>query len=340
MKKKDPIEMNSMQKGLQSLAMPKQMFAPGGTVGDPLMDQSLMTPGGAIPAAAPQMPDADPTADPLINQGFQTPSGMTDDGGASQPAMPSESSSPDLHSAITAAISNLQNTPDTNPNIYQGMTAEDRLALQKQLMAKMNSGGNLVAQGLGGLGDAISNSYGHKNTSFQNDITANNQKQMENQLGAADTYRSDKLQDIQGNQQAQLSDPNSAMSQSMRKTLQSAGLKVPSGMSGEIMLKIAGPLGELALKQTQVELQRQQINATQGNAEASRREEAAKALGERPWYQKAAELLPGVKSDSTKELQGELGRGAGAANAAVPHGIPDLGSTFNGRKVLSVKKVS
>lgn len=317
--KAPPPTTTSMQDALASLAKQPQRFADGGTVtpeSDDLINQNFMMPSG--PAATLPVPPSSDAQDPAAG----TPTSATTDPSAPNP--------------ITQAIMALKSAPDTNPNIYQGMTADDRLRLQQQLMSKMNSGGNLVAQGLGGIGDAVSNSFGGKNTHFQQDIMKNNQQQMDNSLAGIDTARAGRLQDIQGNQAAQMADPNGAIAQSMRKTLQSAGLKVPSGMSPEVMLKVAGPLGELALKQAQMAIQQQQVNATQANAQASRREEAAKALGERPWYQKAAELLPGVKSDSTEELQSELHP---APAATLPHGIPDIGQTFNGGKIMKVTKV-
>lgn len=311
-----PPTTTSMQDALKGLAQQPQQFADGGEVPSPI-------------------------SDPLINGGFQMPSGPA--ASAPTPPAPMPASGDDSDSdadqsaslqAITAALSK---TPDTNPNIYQGMTADDRLALQKQLMSKMSSGGNLIAQGLGGIGDAVSNSFGGKNTNFQQNIMKNNQQQMENSLNAVDTARAQRLQDVQGNQQAQLSDPNSAMSQSMRKTLQSAGLKVPSGMSGDIMLKVAGPLGELAMKQATLGLQQQQVNNTTANQNSERVLQAIK--------DKQDMGITGALKDkllnggaASKALDAEISEGNNSQPAG--HGIPDLGSTFNGQKVIGVKRIS
>lgn len=228
---------------------------------------------------------------------------------------------------------NLNTIPDTNYSFYGDVGADQRAQLYKQLLDKQNSGGNLLAQAAGGIGDAISNSFGGQHNKFQDEAAGIAAKNTENRIGAMDTQRAQKLQDLQGNQEMVMNDPNHPIAKSMQQTLKAAGLNVPSGMPASVMLKVAGPLGDFALKKATIGVQEQVANQNQTNQVAQRRQEAAKGLENRPWYQKMAELIPGAQSDSTKEFQNELG------TASQPHGIPDLGSTFNGGKVLSVKKV-
>lgn len=247
-------------------------------------------------------------------------------------------------SSLASVLTNINQIPPTDYSMYKDITAEDRANLAQQLMKQQHSGGNLVASGLAGLGDAISNSYGGKNTTFQKDVMAGAEQNTKDRLGALDTQRTQKMQDVEN-------DPNHPMAKSMRDTLKAAGLNVPSGMPVSVMLKIAGPLGDFALKQATQAIQQQQANEaarhnkvveglTGSNQEEDlkekylkRRADAAEGLQRRPWYQKAAELvLP--DSDATKEMRSQLG-----SDEEVNHGIPDLGSTFNGGKVKKVTRI-
>jgi hypothetical protein len=207
---------------------------------------------------------------------------------------------------ISNVMQNLNQTPNTNYDFYKDIGADQRAALYKQLLEKQTSGGNMLAQGIGGIGDAIANSYGGQHTNFQNEARDIAAKNTENRIGAVDTQRQQRMQDMQGNMEMQMNDPNSPMSQSMRKTLMAAGLQVPSGMPANIMLKISGPLGEFALKQATLGVQTQVANQNQVNQVAGRKLEAAKGKQARPWYQKAIELVPAFKSDATKAMEAEL----------------------------------
>lgn len=173
------------------------------------------------------VPDSESGGDFLNQLNAGTVPGMATQ---APPAVPPMS---DVMTAINQA-------PSTDPSIYQGMTAEDRAALQQQLMAKQNSGAGLVAQGVAGLGDAISNSFGGKNTSFQKDMMANNELQQKKQVDAMDTERTQKAQDYQMAIAQQENDPNSSLSQQGRALFQQMGIPVPSGM-GFTQLKALSP---------------------------------------------------------------------------------------------------
>lgn len=270
---------------------------------------------------------------------------------------------------LDQTMQNLNQTPATNYDFYKDISAEDRARLYKQLTTQQNGPGMLAAQGVGGVGDAITNSFGHGGSTAQNDIVAQAQKNKEDQLGAMDTQRSQRMTDMQGNQEMMMNDPNHPISQAMRSMLQGQGINVPSGMNANLMMKALGPLGELAMKQatlaqtaahnkTEEDIQRQIANQTGTHqkaeenaarntldlqtkktkqeaetADEAKRLEAAKGLQGRPWYQKAAEaVLP--DSDATKVMKQTI-----QSNEPVNHGVPDLGSTFNGGKVLKVTRV-
>jgi hypothetical protein len=159
---------------------------------------------------------------------------------------------PDIHPAepevpaISSMMQTLHKTPDTNYDFYKNMSAEDRAALLQKLTQQQHSGGNLLASGAAGLGDAIARSFGHQHTDYQKSVEEGAQKAKDEAVAGLDTQRTQKLQDVQANQQAELDDPNSRFSQVMRQTFKSAGINVPSGMPGSIMMKIAPDLGNFA----------------------------------------------------------------------------------------------
>lgn len=246
---------------------------------------------------------------------------------------------------LSATAATMNQTPDTNYDFYKDVGSDQRAALYQQLLDKQNSGGNLMAQAAGGIGDAISNSFGGQHNNFQNEAAGIAAKNTENRIGQVDTQRAQKLQDMQGNQEMMMNDPKGPFAEGMRAILKSQGVPIPSGMSAAIMLKALGPLGELSYKQAMMGMQAPKITeeinrskASTTNQETERRHNAAKGLQDRPWYQKAFEAATPFKSDATKEMQSEL-KEQGAAPQGAGHGIPDLGSTFNGGKVVSVKRV-
>lgn len=215
----------------------------------------------------------------------------------------------------------LNSTPPTNYDFYKNISAEDRAALAQNVLQQQRSGGNMAASGLAGLGDAISNSFGGQKTNYQQNVMENQKNMAQQQLSAVDTQRAQRLQDMQGQQEAMMNDPKHPFSQGMRDILKKQGITVPSGMNANIMLKVLGPLGELSYKQAMMGIQGGALNNTiknEGsqrdleakrlaqeatNQNTSRKLEGAKGLAARPLYQKAIELIPGMKSEATKTLE-------------------------------------
>lgn len=182
------------------------------------------------PATTPPPPPAPPMSPP-VNMPQSQP-----------PATPSLS---DTSSALNKA-------PSTNYDFYGDVGSDKRAALYKQLLDQQRSPGNMLAQAAGGIGDAISNSFGGQHNNFQNETRDIAAKNTENRIGAVDTQRTQKMQDMNANIEMQMNDPNSRIAKSMQSTLKSAGLNVPGGMPPSVMLKVAGPLGELAMKQATI----------------------------------------------------------------------------------------
>jgi hypothetical protein len=226
---------------------------------------------------------------------------------------------------LSDTASALNKTPDTNYDFYGNVGADKRAALYKQLLDQQRSPGNLIAQGLGGVGDALS-ALGGKSTDFQGQARDIAAKNTENRIGAVDTQRQQKTQDMNANIEMQMNDPNSRIAKSMQATLKSAGLNVPGGMPPSVMLKVAGPLGELAMKQATIAEMSQYHKAEIGQKqnELATREDIFKS--EHP----ILNYLNPVGGESPSSP---------VSNPNAPHGVPELGSHFNGGKVLSVKRI-
>lgn len=229
-------------------------------------------------------------------------------------------------------LQNVQQIPATNPAIYQGVNADQRAALYKQLLDQQKSTPNLAAQAVGGLGDAISNSFGGQHNTFQNDAANIAAKNTENRIGGMDTQRAQRAQDFGANQEMMMSDPSSNLSKGMQAIMKSQGINVPSGMNAKVMLQALGPLGELAYKQAMMGMQSTKNNADIANQRSERKLEAGKALESRPIVQKLRDFVS--PSAETQALREEI-----TDKSTQSHGIPDLGATFNGGKVMKVTKV-
>jgi hypothetical protein len=126
----------------------------------------------------------------------------------------------------------LNQTPPTDYNFYKDISAEDRAKLYQQMTQNQKSVPNMLASAAGGIGDAIARSYGGQNTNYQQGIMANQEAQKQGALGAMDTQRQQRMQDVQAKMAMQESDPKSPYSQGLRQFLgQITGKAVPSGMS-------------------------------------------------------------------------------------------------------------
>ncbi len=227
---------------------------------------------------------------------------------------------------LSQAMQSAQNMPPTNPSIYQGISADDRAALMQQLLAQKASGGNLAMSGIAGLGDAISNSFGKGGQHAQQDVRQAQAQNVQNQIGVMDTQRQQKTQDMEAMMQQQGNDPNSPLSKSMQQTFKAAGVNVPSGMPANIMMKIAPALGEMAMKQAELMSMNQfrQGELGQKKAELENKQET---------YQSEHPIL---------NFLNPVGQGmptSPVSNPHVPAGMPDIGQSFNGEKVVSVKRI-
>jgi hypothetical protein len=137
---------------------------------------------------------------------------------------------------LSQVAQNVRNMPPTSPSIYQGISADDRANLMKQLLAQKASPGNLAASGVAGLGDAISNAFGRGGQHAQQDVRNAQNQNISNQIGVMDTQRQQKMQDLQVQIAQQKQDPNSPVSNGYRHMYQMIYGKVPpSGLSAAMM---------------------------------------------------------------------------------------------------------
>ena len=148
--------------------------------------------------------------------------------------------------SLTQAAQNLQTTPGTSPDIYNGVTADQRAALYKQLLSQQASPGNLVASGVAGLGDAVARSFGGQNTDYQQRVRDIQQKNIEQRIGGADTQRQQRLQDLQANITQQENDSKSAYSSGLRQFYgQMTGKVVPSNVTAAMLKMLSGDIAKI-----------------------------------------------------------------------------------------------
>lgn len=296
-------------------------FLPGGSVTTGLADASA----GAV--GAPEEPQPiDPTNIPAPVPDMPSPHNMIDPSGINPP-----SASLGGPPSLSDTTSSLNKTPDTNYDFYGDVGADKRKALYDQLMTSKRGPGELIAQGLGGIGDAISNSFGGQHNTYMKDIQGRQDLRRNEALGAFDTQRQQKLQDMQGNQEQLMNDPKHPIAIAMQKMLRSSGIMVPSGMSAKIMLQAAGPMGELAFKKASVEATREGHQLEAGTAAAERGRKEEEYASEHPLLNY---LNPVGKENPTSPISNPH-----APTGLPSHGVPELGTHFNGGKVLKVTRV-
>jgi hypothetical protein len=242
------------------------------------------------------------------------------------PGMEPSAPPPPAIPSLSDTTSALNQTPDTNYDFYKGIGENERKALYDKLTQQQQGPGSMIAQGLGGLGDAISNSFGGQHNTYMKDIQGRQDLHKQQALDAFDTSRTNRLQGMQGNQEMMMNDPKSPLSLGMQKILRGKGINVPSGMNANVLLKVTGPLGEMAMKEATLGVQQQIADQNKTNQvterqqagekmkidaadkQIGRKEEAAKGLQGRPWYQKGFEAVTPafMNSDATNEMRKEL----------------------------------
>lgn len=170
---------------------------------------------------------------------------------------------------LEKALTHINQTPPTDYSFYKDVSAEDRAKLADAVMKQQSSGGNMIASGAAGLGDAIANSYGGKNTTFQKDVRAGAQKRADQVLSNFDTQRGQKMQDYQANTQLAEQDPNSPLSQQTRDFFIQQGIQVPSGMNYTQLKTLAPSIADLSKGKWEQAFRQSQLDSQNAIAEQS-----------------------------------------------------------------------
>lgn len=266
---------------------------------------------------------------------------------------------PPVAPPLNEVAASLNQTPDTNYDFYKELDADQRKALYDQISQRQRGPGAMISQGLAGVGDAISNSYGGQKNTFQKDVMANQKAQGDAELGAFDTQRSQRMGDASANTEMANNDPKSPLSKSMQEILRSKGIQVPSGMSAGMLIKIMGPLGDMAAKEASQILAGAQLKETKDqnafsrnlatdklaadqaaaaaaakDKESQNRFDAAKGLNNRSTLAKVGDFFS--KSDATKEMENQLGTPA-EAPSALSYQDPDKEARYQAWKASQGK---
>jgi hypothetical protein len=277
----DPSQ-NPFQQALQQIATPfKPLMYPAqmaqGIASSPMVQQSAQD----IAASALGTSPAQPMRPPTPPTGPQTDPGFMNQLNQGMNTNPNQVQSTPQQPSLSQASHTAHNAPPTDYNFYKNMTAEDRNALYQKLTQQQHSGGNLAASAIGGLGDAISNAFGHGGQHTQQDIMNRAEASKQGQIGAMDTERTQKMQDVQAKMTAMEGDPNSAYSQGMRQFYkQLMGVNAPSNMSAGMLKGMLPDLAKVFEAKTTA--------ATQGGAQGI---EAAKAQIGETWGEELKKLF-------------------------------------------------
>src|ERR1019366_800730 len=208
---------------------------------------------------------------PNERKGMKEEAGNYADGGDVPPPPMDEGPGPNDAAQPTPSLGDtsgaINGAPDTNYDFYGNTGSDQRAALYKQLLDQQRSPGNLIAQGIGGIGDAFS-ALGGKSTDFQDKATGISTENTANRIGQMDTQRTQKLQDMQGSQEMQMNDPKSPLSQTLRNAANQAGMKVGSLMPASALMKLIPAFGVLGMKQARLGIQQQIANQTASNNKA------------------------------------------------------------------------
>ena len=278
----------------------------------------------------------------------------TQDMDATMPDSVVGSSVPDTSPAPIMPPDTSGTPPAPAPTSGGSISPDDRAALYQSLMEKRRSGKSLIGEGLAGLGDALVSQAGGSSDFLGK--TMGKQKENEaNAMGNFDTQRAMKMQNdtldptssysagkqaayapvlkAQGYSDAQIKlIPGSAIDDAAKNSSNAQEFKARlEEMHNQNLFMNQFHKGELENTKAEVANTAQKNTAEAANQEKERRISALKDL---PWY---TGLEPDfLKSDKTKALESEAGiRPASGGSSSAP----SVGSTFNGKKVLAVRKV-
>ena len=202
----------------------------------------------------------------------------------------------------------------------------------EQALTKSRTGflPNLANAGAG-FADALMQGVARAGPSnFQANLQAQTDKTQEGIRGASERYYTGKQAERQDELKASENDPASPLSRIAQKaampTLKALGMSdeeiagIPASLAAQAQTNRLS-LEEIRAKAEETRALREQTGlyqqgmlentrrgqaASEKNTAAGRQFDAAKGLSSRPWYQKATELIPPLKSEATKVMQEQL----------------------------------
>lgn len=205
---------------------------------------------------------------------------------------------------------------------------EQQMAVQKALIEGRTGLGPSLARAGGGLADAIMQGVARAGPShFQENITNQQNQLAGEQMGTMKEAQAGKMAQMKAQMQLSQEDPNSPLSkiaqQAEGPTLISLGAKkedvakMPASLIGDFLAKKVTLTEALARIQQEGTYQRGMLANKQQELDEKKNE-----------FETGHPIMNAL-----------FGKDQAASSSEGAHGIPDLGSTFNGQKVIGVKKI-
>lgn len=251
---------------------------------------------------------------------------------------------------------------------------EQQMAVSNDILGRQNGLRGNIANAGTGLADALMQGVARAGPSnFQANLQNRQDKQAELQLQALQNARQGNMQNVEMGQKLDAMDPNSKLSKATQASqglfLASLGFdpKTISQMSASQIPEAINTIKDLGIKDREIavakfkaQIEANQLaettkhNRTQEGIEGGKlAEEAKQHLAENaikgedlqsqqlekaaaiPLTSRIANMFGANPAQAELERQALKGTGT-----STEHGIPDLGSTFNGQKVLKVRKIN
>ncbi len=248
---------------------------------------------------------------------------------------------------------------------------DEQMATTQHILQSQNGISGRVGDALSGLGDSLMAIGGKQSPGFQQNYRNRQNQQAAMQLDALKGARQANREDVSDKSKLDAQDPNSPLSASKRAqqgpVLQALGIdpKTMSAMSAADMEGAISLLSTAGIENRKI-MVAQIKNAIEGriaveNSRHNRTQEGIEGVkakeAERHNVADEAAKTEEIGTHTLEEAakvpftsrvanmfgmnpaQEALEKKAGLGDNTTPHGVPDLGSTFNGGKVLKVKRI-
>lgn len=252
--------------------------------------------------------------------------------------------------------------PDDLTNYVKGQESQlDKYGPEQEqevidsILKSQGSAGNRFARAGAGLGDALMGVAGKSSPGFLNSLENREAGQNKMALESVPTLAKMNAEKMAGKERLEGMTSSTPLGASMTAPLaaffERVGvpkseipglLKNPAAarsviepfaqvMSADEKIKMETMLRQLEISQrgTQIQSEVENRKAQQKLEEEKQKSQSLTEYAKMPWYSRI--MHPGISSELEKQ--------SGLAKEEPSHGVPDLGSTFNGQKVTSVKRI-